>query len=67
MYRYSGGNTENPTYREVCSGQTNHNEVVQVVYHPDKISYSQVLKVILALEYSFIFICFVNFSHKISS
>jgi len=42
---YSGGNTENPTYREVCSGQTNHNEVVQVVYHPDKISYSQVLKV----------------------
>uniref|UniRef100_H2YKV6 Mitochondrial peptide methionine sulfoxide reductase n=1 Tax=Ciona savignyi TaxID=51511 RepID=H2YKV6_CIOSA len=42
---YSGGVTKNPTYREVCSGKTNHNEVVRVVYHPDKIPYEDLLKV----------------------
>jgi len=42
---YSAGHTKNPTYREVCSGRTNHNEVVQVVYQPSKISYQQLLKV----------------------
>jgi peptide-methionine (S)-S-oxide reductase len=35
--------TPNPTYQEVCSGQTGHNEVVLVVYDPAEVSYSQLL------------------------
>jgi peptide-methionine (S)-S-oxide reductase len=42
---YLGGYTPNPTYEEVCSGHTGHNEVVLVVYDPDKIGYEQLLKV----------------------
>jgi peptide-methionine (S)-S-oxide reductase len=42
---YSAGFTPNPTYEEVCSGQTGHNEVVLVVYDPKIISYEQLLKV----------------------
>ena len=42
---YAGGVTPNPTYREVCSGLTGHNEVVLVVFDPDAVSYEDLLKV----------------------
>ena len=41
---YAGGYTKNPTYREVCSGDTGHAEVVLVVYDPRKVTYEQLLK-----------------------
>ena len=41
---YLGGVTPNPTYEEVCSGQTGHNEVVLVVYDPARISYETLLQ-----------------------
>ena len=41
---YAAGQTPNPTYEEVCSGRTGHNEVVLVVYDPSKISYETLLK-----------------------
>jgi len=40
---YSGGYTKNPTYREVCTGMTGHNEVVLVVYDPAKLTYEDLL------------------------
>lgn len=42
---YAAGETPNATYQEVCSGRTGHNEVVRVVYDPEKISYQTLLKV----------------------
>jgi peptide-methionine (S)-S-oxide reductase len=42
---YAGGFTKNPTYREVCSGQTGHAEVVLVVYDPRRVAYADLLRV----------------------
>ena len=40
---YAGGNLENPTYKDVCTGKTNHAEVVEVEYDADKTSYQSLL------------------------
>jgi peptide-methionine (S)-S-oxide reductase len=42
---YAGGFTPNPSYEEVCSGQTGHNEVVQVVFDPAQISFDEIMKI----------------------
>ena len=42
---YSGGHTQNPTYRDVCTDTTGHAEVVQVTFDPQKVSYEQLLDV----------------------
>ena len=42
---YAGGFTPNPTYEEVCSGLTGHNEVVRVVFDPSQVAYEALLKV----------------------
>jgi peptide-methionine (S)-S-oxide reductase len=42
---YAAGYTPNPTYREVCSGRTGHNEVVQVVFDPSRVRYEELLRV----------------------
>jgi peptide-methionine (S)-S-oxide reductase len=42
---YSGGATKNPTYKEVCSGETGHAECLQIVYDPSKISFDELLEV----------------------
>jgi peptide-methionine (S)-S-oxide reductase len=42
---YSGGHTKNPTYRQVCTGNTGHAEVTQIVYNHDEISFDELLEV----------------------
>jgi peptide-methionine (S)-S-oxide reductase len=44
MVGYAGGITENPTYREVCTGMTGHTEVVRVVFDPNVVSYEDLLR-----------------------
>lgn len=47
---YIGGDTENPTYDEVCSGTTGHAEAVRVLYDPDVVTYRELLEVFFALH-----------------
>lgn len=42
---YSGGHTNNPTYKEICTGTTNHAEVVRVTFDPNTVSVSEILEV----------------------
>ncbi|MDA1324384.1 MAG: peptide-methionine (S)-S-oxide reductase MsrA [Proteobacteria bacterium] len=42
---YAAGHTRNPTYQEVCSGQTGHNEVVLVVFDPKQVNYDEILRI----------------------
>lgn len=41
---YAGGQTEDPSYREVCSGKTGHAEVIKIKYNQEKISYREILE-----------------------
>lgn len=43
---YTGGKTENPTYKQVCSGTTGHAEVAQIIFDPTKVSYEKLLEVL---------------------
>lgn len=47
---YSGGHTENPTYREVCDGTTGHAEVIQVRFDPAEISFKEILQVFFSVH-----------------
>ena len=47
---YSGGHTENPTYREVCSETTGHAEVTQIKFDPEVISFADILRVFFAVH-----------------
>ncbi|MDD3773606.1 MAG: peptide-methionine (S)-S-oxide reductase MsrA [Weeksellaceae bacterium] len=42
---YAGGHTVNPTYREVCEGNTGHAEVIQIVFNPKQITFDELLEV----------------------
>ncbi|MHB1400845.1 MAG: peptide-methionine (S)-S-oxide reductase MsrA [Thiobacillus sp.] len=47
---YMGGHTANPTYADICSGDTGHAEVVQVRFDPDVISYRELLEIFFTLH-----------------
>jgi peptide-methionine (S)-S-oxide reductase len=47
---YSGGLTENPTYREVCDGATGHAEVIQIRFDPAEISFKEILQVFFSVH-----------------
>jgi peptide-methionine (S)-S-oxide reductase len=47
---YAGGHTENPTYKEVCTGNTGHAEVVQVIFDADLLSYRDLLEIFFSLH-----------------
>ena len=53
---YAGGQTMNPTYKDVCNGKTGHTEVCRIIFDPNIISYSSIISIIAALIYIFMHI-----------
>ena len=47
---YAGGHADDPTYREVCTGNTGHAEVVQVEYDPEALSYEEILEIFFTVH-----------------
>jgi peptide-methionine (S)-S-oxide reductase len=47
---YTGGHTENPTYKDVCSDRTGHAEAVEIIYDPEKVSYKDLLEVFWSIH-----------------
>src|SRR5512140_2748556 len=47
---YSGGTVANPSYQQVCTGNTGHAEVVQITFDPDVISFKQLLQVFMTVH-----------------
>ena len=47
---YMGGHTNNPTYKEVCSGRSGHAEVVQITFDPSKITFRDILEIFFAIH-----------------
>jgi peptide-methionine (S)-S-oxide reductase len=47
---YSGGHVDNPTYRQVCTGETGHAEVVKIVFNPDLVSFRDILQVFFTIH-----------------
>ena len=47
---YSGGNLDNPTYKDVCTGKTEHAEVVLVEHDEDQLSYAELLRLLLEMS-----------------
>ena len=47
---YSGGRTDNPTYREVCSDTTGHAEVVEIDFDPEKVSYERLVEIFFGIH-----------------
>lgn len=47
---YAGGETEDPSYREVCNGSTGHAEVVQVTFDPDVVTYEEILELFFTIH-----------------
>ena len=47
---YMGGTTENPTYKEVCTGKTGHAEVAVITYYPDSVSFNELLRVFFTVH-----------------
>lgn len=45
---YTGGNTANPTYRQVCAGDTNHAEAIRITFDPEQLSYDELLAIFFA-------------------
>ena len=44
---YTGGKTKDPTYKDICSGSTEHVEVVQVTFNPDELTYEDLIKIFM--------------------
>ncbi|MBI5223867.1 peptide-methionine (S)-S-oxide reductase MsrA [Candidatus Micrarchaeota archaeon] len=47
---YAGGNTKNPTYEDICNGDTGHAEVLQIEYEPEKISLEKLLDIFFTMH-----------------